>query len=151
MATTTDPPTLTPAPPILRTDRDHGVLRKKPGPRRSRRAWLMVAGLMAVGITAVGVGASKLGSIGRSNADRQFTTHRVGRGDLLVTVTEDGNLESALNVDVKCQVLGGSTILWIVPDGSTVKKGEEIVRLDAATIEDQVNAQKILYEKAQAT
>ena len=46
---------------------------------------------------------------------------------------------------------GGSNILWIIPDGSIVKKGREIVRLNSATIEDLVNAQKILYERAQAT
>ena len=46
-------------------------------------------------------------------------THTITRGDLVVTVTEDGNLESAKNVDIKCQVAGGSSILWIVDDGTT--------------------------------
>ncbi|MEX2288587.1 MAG: HlyD family efflux transporter periplasmic adaptor subunit [Planctomycetaceae bacterium] len=69
---------------------------------------------------------------------------------LLITVTEDGNVESANNVDVKCEVAGGSTILWIIEDGKLVKKGDEIVRLDRSTIEDQLNAQKIVYNKARA-
>jgi multidrug efflux pump subunit AcrA (membrane-fusion protein) len=70
---------------------------------------------------------------------------------LLITVTEDGNVESANNVDVKCEVAGGGTILWIVEDGKLVEKGEEIVRLDQSAIEDQLNAQKIVYNKAQAS
>ncbi len=57
---------------------------------------------------------------------------------LLITVTEDGNVESANNVDVKCEVAGGSTILWIINDGKLVNKGDEIVRLDRSTIEDQL-------------
>ena len=78
-------------------------------------------------------------------------TYTVSPERLLVTVTEDGNVESASNVEVKCLVAGGSTILWIVPDGETVEAGTEIVRLDTANIEDQLNNQRITYEKALAT
>src|ERR1700690_3545061 len=46
------------------------------------------------------------------------TSQRVSRGRVLITVTEDGNLESASNVEVRCQVAGGGTIIWIIPDGS---------------------------------
>jgi RND family efflux transporter MFP subunit len=70
---------------------------------------------------------------------------------LLITVTEDGNLESAQNVDIKCEVAGGSTILWIVEDGKEVTSGTELVRLDSAQLEDQINQQRIAYEKARAT
>ncbi len=45
---------------------------------------------------------------------------------------------------------GGSTILWIVKDGTRVEEGDELVRLDSSSIEDQVNSQKIAYAKAQA-
>ena len=79
------------------------------------------------------------------------STQRVSRGRLLVTVTEDGNLESASNVEVRCQVAGGGTIIWIIPDGSMVEAGQELVRLDQSVIEDQLNTQKIAYEKAVAT
>ncbi len=87
----------------------------------------------------------------RGDTTQQYLTKRVAKGPLLITVTEDGNVESANNVEVRCQVAGGSNILWIIPDGSIAKKGQEIVRLNSATIEDLVNAQKILYERAQAT
>jgi HlyD family secretion protein len=79
------------------------------------------------------------------------STQRVSRGRLLVTVTEDGNLESASNVEVRCQVAGGGTIIWIIPDGSMVEAGQELVRLDQSAIEDQLNTQKIAYEKAVET
>ncbi len=66
-------------------------------------------------------------------------------------MTEDGNLESASNVEVRCQVAGGGTIIWIIPDGSMVEEGQELVRLDQSVIEDQLNTQKINYEKAVET
>lgn len=77
--------------------------------------------------------------------------YTVAKNDILVTVTEDGNVESASNVDVKCSVSGGSTILWIVEDGTTVSEGDEIVKLDTANLEDQLNTQKMNYERAMAT
>jgi multidrug efflux pump subunit AcrA (membrane-fusion protein) len=77
-------------------------------------------------------------------------TAPVTRGDLIVTVVEDGNLESAVNIDIKCEVAGGSSILWIVEDGTEVKEGEKIVELDASTLEESINQQRITYEKARA-
>lgn len=77
--------------------------------------------------------------------------HEVKNDDLLITVTEEGNVESAQNVEVKCQVAGGSSILWIVEDGKQVKKGEKIVELDSSALEDSINTQRIAYEKARAT
>jgi multidrug resistance efflux pump len=65
-------------------------------------------------------------------------------------VVEDGNVESAHNLDIKCQVAGGSSILWIVKDGSEVKQGDKLVELDASQLDDQINAQRITYEKARS-
>lgn len=77
-------------------------------------------------------------------------THTVEPGELLVTVTEDGNVESASNIDIKCQVAGGSSILWIVDDGATVSQGDKLVELDSAAIDEQINQQRITYEKARS-
>jgi HlyD family secretion protein len=85
-----------------------------------------------------------------SDAGERVLTQKVTRADLLITVVEDGNVESTSNTDVRCQVAGGSVILWIIADGTMVKKDDELVRLDSSTIEDQVNTQKIVFERAQA-
>jgi len=85
-----------------------------------------------------------------SEPAREVLTHIAVRGPLKITVTEDGNLESASNIDVKCEVAGGSTILWIVEDGRQVEKDDVIVRLDQAGINEQLNAQKIAFNKAKA-
>ena len=78
-------------------------------------------------------------------------THTVGTSRLLITVVAAGNMESAKNIDVKCQVAGGAAILWIVPDGQEVQEGDMLVKLDSSSIEDQLNAQKINLGKAQAS
>jgi multidrug resistance efflux pump len=77
--------------------------------------------------------------------------YKVARGDMLITVTDDGNVESASNVDIKCEVDGGGTILWIVQDGKQVEAGEELVRLDTSVIENEFTLQNSVTEKARAT
>ncbi len=90
--------------------------------------------------------------IGSQSQDKEsaMLTARVERGELLVTVVEDGNLESAVNIDIKCEVAGGTSILWIVDDGTEVEKGGKIVELDSAALEESINQQRIAYEKARA-
>ncbi len=80
----------------------------------------------------------------------KMLTEKAVKGGFEVTVMEDGNLESAANVDVKCRVAGGSSILWIVEDGKVVEKDEEIIKLDSSALEDQIVQQKNTLEKARA-
>lgn len=66
-------------------------------------------------------------------------TYRVTRGHLLVTVDEQGVLESAENLEIKSQVRGYNAVLWIVESGTFVEAGDELVRLDALFIQEQVD------------
>jgi HlyD family secretion protein len=75
-------------------------------------------------------------------------THPIARGDLVVSVTEQGTLESSSNTEIKCRVKGGSTVLWVIETGSEVQPGDELVRLDTSTIEETINQQEIAYQKA---
>jgi len=66
-------------------------------------------------------------------------THTVTRGDLLVTVTEHGILESSENVEIKCQVRGFNTVIWVIESGSMVEPGDVLLRLDTLLIEEQID------------
>ncbi len=86
------------------------------------------------------------------NTDKEkLKLFTVAKGPLLVTVTEDGNLESAQNVEIKSRVEGTTTILKIVEDGSRVKKGDVLVELDSAQLEEQITQQRIAVNRAEAT
>ena len=78
-------------------------------------------------------------------------THTLTRSDLVVTVTEQGTLESSNNTEIKCKVRGTATVLWVVEAGTVVKPGDELVKLDTSTIEDNINQKKITYQQALAT
>ncbi len=68
-------------------------------------------------------------------------THTVTQGDLVVTVTEQGTLESAENTEIKCRVRGENVIIWVIESGSFVKAGDELIRLDTLAIEDAIAEQ----------
>lgn len=65
-------------------------------------------------------------------------TYTITRGDLIITITEQGTLESAENTEIKCRVRGRNTIIWVIESGSEVKPGDELVRLDTLAIEDAI-------------
>lgn len=96
-------------------------------------------GLLTIGVVAVLASAAVL--IPRTGSSREIgpeLTHTITRGDLIVTVTEQGTLESAENTEIKCRVRGQSTIIWIIESGSIVEPGDELVRLDTLAIEDAI-------------
>ena len=120
-------------------------------PARNRRQLpfrLILAGVLGLVLLVVLFYALRGGTT--ASADGREMKKSVVRGNMVIVVTEDGNVESSSNVDVKCEVAGGSTILWLVKDGTRVEEGDDLVRLDSSTIEDQVNSQKIAFAKAEA-
>ena len=67
-------------------------------------------------------------------------THTITRGDLIVTVTEQGTLESAENTEIKCKVRTASvSIIWVIEGGTEVKPGDELVRLETLEYEDRIS------------
>jgi HlyD family secretion protein len=132
-------------------------LRRDAAPSAAKRArrWKAPLRSLSTGLIVVMVlGAMAYGMkgmfFGEAVANRNELTRKVTRGNLLVTITASGNVESSKNVDVKCEVAGGSTILWLVPDGTQVNEGDELVKLDSSTFEEQVSQQEIAYQKALA-
>jgi multidrug efflux pump subunit AcrA (membrane-fusion protein) len=78
--------------------------------------------------------------------------HKVGRGDVLVTVVERGEVEPAQQTDIICRVRSrskspgttvASTIKWVVDDGTWVKKGDLILQLDDAGLKEHLANQRI--------
>lgn len=97
-------------------------------------------GLISLVVLAILVSAATLLPSARSlNAsDGPRLTHTIDRGELLVTVTEQGTLESSENTEIKCKVRGRNTVIFVVNSGSYVEPGDELIRLDTLFIEEQI-------------
>ena len=120
-------------------------------PRRwFRSKWLLALGVIVALTALTPMALTMLGRGDNSSLAGPLTTYTVKRSDLLITVTEDGSLASAANLDIKCEVAGGTTIVWIIEDGKKVTKGTELLRLDSSKLSEEVSAQKIEFGKAQA-
>jgi len=103
--------------------------------RFSSRLWPRVG---VVAVLAAGLAAVLLATMKASDSSPQLT-YTITRGDLLVTVTEQGILESSENTEIKCKVRGRNAVLWIIESGSFVEAGDELVRLDALFIQEQID------------
>jgi HlyD family secretion protein len=83
---------------------------------------------------------------GGDAGDDSYSYHKVSRGDFLVSIVEGGTLQAVNEVTVRNEVNGNSRIVYIVPEGSYVKKGDIIVELDTEEAENNLNAQLIRFE-----
>jgi HlyD family secretion protein len=76
-----------------------------------------------------------------------LVTTTVWKGPYDHAITTRGPIESAANVELKCEVRsrGGYTpILDVVPEGSFVNEGDVVVELDNSILREQEDAQKLL-------
>ena len=136
-------------PPVASsTDESDAALdSRKPAIRKPglfRYLWL----ILIIGAASAAVAFPALLS---SRDDAPRLTHTVKRGNLVVTVTEQGTLESSQNTEIKCKVRGFSTVNWVVPSGTIVEPGDELVRLDTKIIEETVSLGKTNSHIARAT
>ncbi len=119
---------------------------QQPARRRGfpRVRWIK-RGFLMIGLAGTVVAAATCGLLMKTS-DAPPTrdsgarlTHTITRGDLLVTVTEQGTLESSDNTEIKCKVRGQNTVTRVIESGSVVQPGDELVRLDTLFIEEQIN------------
>nr|WP_236649409.1 efflux RND transporter periplasmic adaptor subunit [Rhodopirellula sp. SM50] len=116
----------------------------------------LLAALIAVPILGFSLSALFFGSGGQ--VDENVLLHTVGRDRLQVTVIERGNLQSQTNREIHCMVedvqrdgINGTPILWIIPNGSSVKEGDLLVELESAPMREALDEQMLETEDARST
>ena len=87
---------------------------------------------------------------GADGAGDRSLVHRVKRTSLRITVRERGELQAASDTKVTSQVEGRATLIYLIPEGSVVKGGEELARLDSSAIQEKRATQAIAVAKAEA-
>ncbi|HOX36664.1 MAG TPA: efflux RND transporter periplasmic adaptor subunit [Candidatus Brocadiia bacterium] len=125
---------------------DHARTGQKP-PRKPRRRTYTYA--IIVAIAAIGAWLMLRPDAEKEN-DRQDAVFTVIKGDLPITVSESGSVESQKNVEIVCEVEGMSTIVFVVPEGCDVKKGDKLVELDSSDLRDRILQQEITVHSSKA-
>ena len=104
----------------------------------SRSGWMKIIVIGLVVFAGLAGGAAFLKARTPKKIEPRMT-HVVARGDLQVTVIEQGTLESSENTEIKCGVRGNNTVIFVVESGTIAKKGQVLLRLDTLFIEEQIN------------
>ena len=106
------------------------------------------AGMISFAWWLVGDGSNESLSI-------QPMFEEVKADEFVLEITEPGEIESAENVEIRCEVRSrsslGISILEIVPEGTLVKKGDFLVRLDDAALQKDLLAQRISVHQSRAS
>ena len=106
-----------------------------PNATRSLLKW----GVGLIAVCVLGCTAITLAGNFKQTDAQGGLTHQISRGNLIVTVEEQGILESAENIEIKSKVRGRNAVLWIIESGTFVKEGDELVRLDSFFIQEQID------------
>lgn len=127
------------------------------GRRRLRRGAISRLALVAVALSATAGGAgfyafrARQGDSGAESVIYQ----PVKLGRYRHTVVDRGELTSSSNIEVRCYVKGrnttGTAILQIVPEGTMVKAGDLICKLDSSALDQERVQQEILVNTSNAT
>jgi len=121
------------------------------------RRWLVLAVLGVGGVGAAVISSKWFGEQGPVPS-QPLIFHTVMPGQLPITVTERGNLESQSNIEVTCEVddidgdgIIGTAIISIVPNGTSVKEGDLLVEFDRTGHQERLDRQILATGEARAT
>jgi len=72
------------------------------------------------------------------------------QGELKITITDRGELESINPIQVNCELEGGGKLVSIVAEGTRVEKDAEVAKLDTDALTKLINEQDIKWETAES-
>jgi RND family efflux transporter MFP subunit len=81
-------------------------------------------------------------------ADARF--YHVVPTELDVKLSKDGELQAVDNIDINCAVEGSTVVTQLVDEGTVVKKGDVLVRLDSSTIRQKIDDMSLQLQTADA-
>ena len=119
-------------------------------PRRRGGATGVVLFLL---IIAAAIGGGVYWRVNSSKASKKLNLiyATAERGTFIHEVNGKGSAESAKNTDVASQVEGSATVIYLIPEGSDVKKGELLVELDSSDVDEKLDSQIVTTNSSRAT
>jgi HlyD family secretion protein len=106
-----------------------------------------IAGVMALGGILFFSGSRFLAS---SPDLFQTAVFEVVSGPLTIDVVESGTIKAREQLVIKNEVEGKTSLLYLIPEGTQVKKGDLLVELDASALMDAKIDQEIKVQNAEA-
>ena len=85
-----------------------------------------------------------------ANTSVEVPTYTVDQREVVVSVTEQGTLESANNTEIKCRVRGDNTITFVIESGTQVEEGEILIQLETLAIEEEISERTKFFHLAES-
>jgi HlyD family secretion protein len=83
-------------------------------------------------------------------AETDHATAVVARGPLTISVIVSGTIKAKEQIVIKNEVEGRTSIIYLVPEGTRVRKGDLLVELDVSKLLDERVEQQIRVQNAEA-
>lgn len=120
--------------------------RASPVSKTRRRSPHLVRNI-AVGVVVLGVipailSVTVFNRAGRAGA-MTVSHHAVTPRSFNVVIKEKGELKAARSTDIKSEVEGRCTIIWLIPEGSPVKQGDLLVELASDKIDERIQQEEL--------
>ena len=104
---------------------------------------IVIVAVVGVVVTAA---VFKLASAGADDM-ADTPTRVVKKGPLTISINESGTIKARDMEIIKCELEGKAiTVLWVIEEGTHVKKGDVLVELDASELEDLKIDQQTLVQ-----
>ncbi len=127
----------------------------EPRPRKQLPKWVQRGLIVGALVCVVAGGWQWLSARQKSSRMGEPLLAEVVHGPFIHEIVERGDIDSSSNVDVRSEVRlrnqnGGIAILEIVPEGSNVKPGDFLVRLDDSALQFEMVQQQISVKTSEA-
>jgi HlyD family secretion protein len=134
-------------------ERNRGnVLKRRTKP--AKRVFLILIGLAAVIVIGV-FGFSRFMPDGSGSSNSNTGVFTVKRGDLIISVTEGGDIKAVKSEIVKSKVEGRPSIVNIIPEGTYITPEDVnhlvLVELDSSSLTEQLPQRQIDLSAAEAS
>ncbi len=135
------------------------VMPTSPARRSQPRPWTRRRGSMPLFTLILLAISAGLGGIvwyylrpNDKDATAAVLTTPVFSGPYSHVVLEQGTVESSSNIEIRCEVRssGGTEIIWVIDEGEIVKRGEKLVELSTASLEQELVRQQIAVNTSRA-
>ncbi|MBP7937651.1 MAG: efflux RND transporter periplasmic adaptor subunit [Phycisphaerae bacterium] len=113
---------------------------------KSRRMPLVVA----VVLIAAVAGYIGWGKWGKASPLASIQLYTVLPKSFPVILQEKGELDASNSIDIRCELEGHPTIIYLIPEGTQAKKGDVLVELSSDTIVDAIRDGEIKEVTAKA-
>lgn len=74
----------------------------------------------------------------------------VARGEFEITTTATGELRARNQIDIRNSLESETTIVEIIPEGTSVKAGELLIKLNSETIQSRIDEESLQLESSRA-